>query len=243
MPRPPRLITELVTLTRSWGWSLHDLAHELGVSYSTLKFYRAGTRDLTMRVYRRIATRFGEEHRHIKDLCWHYATTSGAPDDVADAVETAARDLRAADLHVLRTYVERFGTESIHGGRGLFLLADHAQPLTAAVGFLRAVFASANVKIAVVRADRSPSAADQRDALAAPLLLLERVDFVHDANVELLVRRADLVRPTIVTSMEPPAATKDAYLRRILMSTMRTVTLSAITPAHPSPSPMSHARA
>lgn len=244
MPRPPRLIAELVVLTKSWGWSLHDLAHELGVSYSTLKFYRAGTRDLTMPVYGRIAKRFGEQHREIKDLCWIYATTLGAP-ELADTADDAARNLRAADAHVLRAYVERFGAESIHGGRGLFLVADDAKPLTSAVAFLRALFSRADVKVVVLAANRVPSAGEQRDALAAPLLIVERVDFLHSYNGDLIRRRADLLRPTVVTSREPLAkTTTDPYLRRIFLSVMRTVPLTTLSAeTAPIPSSPSHVAA
>src|SRR3954468_8129825 len=64
--RPPRLITELLALTASWGWSVADVARELGVDESTILHYRAGRRGLTTRTLARIVVRFGE-HRLTRD--------------------------------------------------------------------------------------------------------------------------------------------------------------------------------
>lgn len=239
MPRPPRLIAELIALTRSWGWSVRDLAREIDVSYETLKHYRAGRRELTMRSYSSIASVFGERHPHIKHLAWQYACTLNAP-DVADPAATAATVLRAADIHVLRMYVERFATESVHGGKGLFLVGDNPQMLTAAVALLSALIAATDVKVCVLRADRAPSASEQRDALAAPLLIIERVEFLCDGTADLVRRRADLLRPTVATSLQPPSAIADAYLRRIFLSVMRTLALGAAAETTPALDPSSH---
>ncbi len=243
MPRNvSRLITELIGLSDRMGWSLADLATELGVDTTTVMHYRSGRRRLTKVMLGRIARRFKEERR-IRDLIWNHLITEtleeegGTPDIVAD--------LPTDVVSALTTYVDRFAQESIHAGRGLYLLSADTSALAQAIVALDRAFERAEVKVCKLRADYMPNAADRRFALAAPLLMVERVEFAKPEIVALLNERANLVRPTIVTSTGPPESTADAYLKRVFLSLTRRIEIPAAvredTPASPSPTASNHA--
>lgn len=222
MPRAPRLIAELIQLTRPLGWTLRDLARELKVSEVTLQQYRSGRRALSLATMATIAERFGT-YREIKDLAWMYlreyhhrelAPTTELPDGLAPSV-----------ARTLTRYVEHFAEETVRGGQGLFLLASDATPLTAAVRHLRSRFVDSRIEVAVLRADVTPMASELRGAAAAPLLIVERVDFVSAIVADIVTRRADLLKPLVATSLAAPDVLPDAYLRRIFLSRTRLVDL------------------
>jgi hypothetical protein len=239
MPRPPRLIVELLALTATWGWTVADLAHELDLDPTTILHYRSGRRALTKRALAKIAVRFGE-HRMVHDLVWHHLVAESEDAEEATIGKSAVpKGVDVAMEQVLRAYAARFADESVHAARGLFLVADSAAPLSAAALFAKALFADAKIPVCVLRADKTPTAAESRFALAAPLLIVERVDFASVAVTELLSRRADLTRPTIATSMRPPDTTDDLHLRRIYVSTMRRIDARP-TPAAPATTEPSH---
>jgi plasmid maintenance system antidote protein VapI len=223
--RPPRLITELIALAKEWGWSVDDLARELHVHRTTLLHQRAGRHGINTAMLARIARRFRSD-RSIRDLVWNYLTVE------YEEAGASARAIPAASTHIprevatgLRSYLARFGEESVHGGRGLYLASADAAVLTAALQWLQKAFREQRIEPCVLRADRSPSASEARFALAAPVLMLERVDFLSDASADVVRRRADLVRPIIATSMQPLDAISDPYLRRIFASTMRALAI------------------
>jgi transcriptional regulator with XRE-family HTH domain len=230
--RPPRLITELLALTASWGWSVADLARELGVDESTVLHYRAGRRGLTTRTLARIVVRFGE-HRLTRDLVWHYLLIECGEVAETEATLAVPKGLLPAVEQSIRAYADRFAEESVHAGRGLYIVSDTAAPLSAALHFLHAVFAVKKIGVCAIRADRTPTAAVSRMALAQPLLLVERMDFACDAVKDLVRRRADLARPIVLTSMQEPAVATDTYLRRVFVSTMRRVDAGSAAPTTP----------
>lgn len=222
MPRPPRLIAELVSLTRPLGWTLRDLARELNVSEVTLHQYRSGRRPLSLPTMATIAERFGT-YREIKDLAWMYLRDYHQLERVEPSVIWAV--LPAAVARTLTRYIEHFAEETVRGGRGLFLIADTAVLLTASVALLRAGFAKAGIEIAVLRADVTPGASELRSSAAAPLLVVERVDYVSAVVTDIVRRRADLLKPVVATSMRAPDALPDDYLRRIFLSLTRRIDL------------------
>jgi hypothetical protein len=236
MSRPPRLIAELLALTATWGWTVADLAHELDLDPTTILHYRSGRRALTKRALAKIAVRFGE-HRMVHDLVWHHLLAeSGEAEEAPLGRRAAPKGVDVAMEQALRAYVSRFAEESVHAGRGLFVVAESAGPLSAAALFIKALFADAKIPVCALRADKTPTAAESRFALAAPLLIVQGVDFASDAVKDLLCRRADLTRPAIATSMQPPDATDDLHLRRIYVSTMRRIEARP-TPAAPATEP------
>jgi transcriptional regulator with XRE-family HTH domain len=226
----------LLALTASWRWTVADLARELGVDESTILHYRAGRRGLTTRTLSRIVIRFGE-HRLTRDLVWHYLLTECGEGAEAEDILAAPKELFPVIEQALRAYADRFAEESVHAGRGLYVVSDTPAPLSAALQFLRAMFEAKKVGVCTLRADRTPTASESRLALALPLLLIERMDFACDAVRDLVRRRADLARPIVLTSMEEPDATTDVYLRRVFVSTMRRIDAHASPTTLPSTIP------
>jgi len=240
MPRPPRLIAELVSLTRPWGWTIKDLARELGVSDITLTQLRSGRRRVSFDTFSHIVDKFAD-HPVIKGAAWQYARDYYKP-EAADAEGVLPLDLPPGTGHSLRRYVDGFAEELTHDARGLFVVSADTALLTASVTYLRRAFEAKNVRVTVLRADQEPAAADRRAALITPLLVIERVEFLHAVVADLLRRRDDILKPVIATSTTDPSATTDEYLRRVFLARMRRVDIGAITVPAPSPPPASHAR-
>lgn len=236
---PPRLIAELITLTTADGRSVAELARELEVDETTLMQYRSGRRPISMKSYARIVRRFAE-HRLIRDLAVHYAAVEYHVEEMPTKLAPIAPAIlpRAVEQS-LTQYAEAFAAESVRGARGLYLIGiDRA--LSAAAQFVVQLFDSAKVSMCRLQANKKPGASESRHALAAPLLVVERIDFLCEEVASLICRRADLVRPTIVTSTQEPENIADPYLRRILALTMRRVPISQSS-APASSSPQQHA--
>jgi hypothetical protein len=223
--RPPRLITELIALAQEWGWSAQDLARELGIHRTTLVHQRVGRHALKTAMLARIARRFRND-RSVRDLIWHYLTVEYEEGGLQSALPSLPRvpDAVAASL---RAYIARFSEESIHGGRGLYLASTDTALLSATLQWLQRAFTQHRIEPCLLRADRPVSAAETRFALAAPVLLIERVDFMKAPVAEVLRRRADLVRPIVVTSTKHPDSVDDPYMRRVLTAMTRLVEIGS----------------
>jgi transcriptional regulator with XRE-family HTH domain len=228
----PQLIADLLALVRPWGWTAADLAREIGVSEITLAQYRSGRRRLSMQTYAAIARRF-KDQRVVRDLCWQYAVVEYHEERGGQSSALASDRLAPAVTRTLRTYVERFAEETIRGGRGLYLASTDASALSDAMQALTQAFGAAKIGHCALRADRKPAASEARAALSAPVLFIERADFLCAEVADLVRRRSDLARPMVVTSMQQPADTADTYLRRIFLATTRLVDVGAPTPSVP----------
>ena len=234
--RPSRLITELLTFAKGEGWSVRDLAGELGVDETAIIRLRSGERSPSKQMLVRIAERFGE-HKFVRDLVWYHLLSECqlAPDGMNSRDPLDNEAVPTAAAIALRRYVEHFAEESVQGGGGLYIASEDANALSAVLRALRLSFETAKVRLFVMRPNEKPRALEVRAALAAALLLVERIDFASDVVSDVIRRRADLTRPTIVTSMLPPDAIADPFLRRIARSTMRRIDLTSVAmppPAH-----------
>ncbi|MEK6371215.1 MAG: hypothetical protein AABO58_00830 [Acidobacteriota bacterium] len=228
MHRPPRLIADLLALAVARGEALADVAREIGVDYTTLMQYRSGRRRLSMQAYANILKAYGGE-RTIRDAALHYARAEYHP-LAPGSVEALAADLPSFTVEALRLYVRRLPEEAVTTGRGLYLVSGDARMLSSAAQFLAASFEHARVAVCRVRADQRPSAADRRFALAAPVLLVERIDFACAAVADVLRERAGIVRPILVTSMQPPSDVADPHLRRTFAAMTRLIEISPPLP-------------
>ncbi len=241
MSRPPRLIAELLALIRPWGWTFKDLAGELRISEVTLTQLRSGRRRVSFTTYSRIVDRFGD-NALIKGVAWQYARDYHKPDEKHPTIAAPA-NLPAAATNILQRYIAGFADELTHAARGLFIVSDDTALLTSSVTYVREAFEAKDVRVALLRADKEPAAADRRSALVAPLLIIERVEFLHPVVADLLRQRDDILRPIVVTSTAEPSAAKDDYVRRVFLSRMRRVDLVPLAPSTPSlPYPSLHAQ-
>lgn len=240
--RPSRLITELLTFAKGQAWSVRDLARELGVDETAIIRLRSGERSPSKQMLVKIVERFGE-HKFVRDLVWyHLLSECHVAEDGINARDPLDSETIPADAaFALRRYIEHFAEESLQGSGGLYIASEDANALSAALRALRIAFESAKVRLCVMRANEKPKALEIRAALAAPLLLVERIDFASDVVSDVIRRRADLLRPTIVTSMLPPDGVADPYLRRIAHSTMRRIDLTPVAMLPPTHIRVPHA--
>ena len=235
VPRPPRLIATLLTFAESRALSLADVADRIGVDETTLMQYRSGRRRLSMPAYANLVRAFGDDPV-IAEAAWQYVRVEYHPPR-PDSLDAAAETLPEPVVDILRTYVERLPEEAVTAGRGVYLFSADTRALLSAAQFLLRSFEKARVPVCHLRADVRPTAADRRFALAAAVLLVERVDVASDGVAALVRERADLVRPIIVTSVQPPDETKDAHVRRIFLSATRLIPIatSSTSSSHAGP--------
>jgi hypothetical protein len=204
------------------------VAQAIGVDETTLMQYRSGRRRLSMQAFANILAVYGDD-RAIREAAVHYARVEYHPRDPA-SLEAAADALPGLTTETLRAYVDHVPEEAVTTGRGLYLHSADARSLSNAVQFLVRSFERAHVPVCHLRADQPVTPKDRRFALAAPILIVERTDFLRVPIPELLRDRATLARPLIVTSMQPASEVPDSHLRRIFLSRTRIIDLDP----HPS---------
>jgi hypothetical protein len=226
--RPPHLIAQLLSHAAARGAGLVDVAEAIGVDGTTLMQYRSGRRRLSMQAFANILAVYGDD-RAIREAAVHYARVEYHPLNPA-SLEAAVDALSVPTVDLLRAYVDRMPEEAVTTGRGLYLHSTDAPSLSRAVQFLVRSFERARVPVCHLRADQPVTSTDRRFALAAPILIIERIDFLHVSQADLLRDRATLARPLIVTSMQPASAVSDPHLRRIFLARTRLVDLDL----HPS---------
>ena len=231
MSHAPRLIADVLSLAADRGESLTDVAKALGVDPTTLMHYRSGRRRLTMPVFAAIVRRYGADTA-ILDAAVDYVR-SAYPSTVPGELDELRSDLPVAAVETLRKYVDRLPQESVTTGRGLYLLSPNATTLSSAAAFLARSFERANVIVARFTAGQKLAASDRRRALACPVLLVERTEFLSEQMAVVLLERARIVRPVVVTSMQAPTAVADAHLRRVFLALTRLVEIEPI-PSHAS---------
>lgn len=231
MPRHHcRLITELIAFKQAEGGTIRDLARELGIDETAIIRFRSGARSPSKRVLVKITERYGAL-KFVRDLVYHHLAAECRDGYVAPEEDVLADvGLPASVSAALRSYIVRFADESMRAGRGLYILAADARLLSAALGAMARAFGADRTRMQVLRGDARLDARTVRAALAAPLVLIERIDFASDGVADILLRRADLTRPCIVTSMQRPEEITGAYLRRIALSTMRLIEIASDAP-------------
>jgi hypothetical protein len=176
-----------------------------------------------MQAFANILAVYGED-RAIREAAVHYARVEYHPVN-PESLEAAEDALPGLTTETLRAYVDRLPEEAVTTGKGLYLHSADARTLSHAVQFLVRSFERARVPVCQLRADRPVTPTDRRFALAAPILIIERVDFLRVSIPDLIGDRAALARPLIVTSMQPASAVPDAHLRSILLSRTKLVDL------------------
>jgi transcriptional regulator with XRE-family HTH domain len=183
-----------------------DLAEALGVSCSMLNRLRAGTHTPSREVLAAILRSFGAND-HIRQLVLHFLehelpraeadrfapATYGADDALAPL------DRRARDQ--VRSFVTHFLRRSLATGRGLRLVAADDQLLrTVVASIVRDLDAHGIAAVAVAANARVLARSQQEAACAAPLLVVERVEFASRAVQALLLARAAVRKPLLLTS-------------------------------------------
>lgn len=208
MPQPVLIIREVDQLARRAKWRACDLAEALGVSLSMLNRLRAGTHAPSREVLGAILRSFGE-HARVRELVLHFLehelllARSGRLDAApvaARAMFDELREIPPAAQRELRGFVAQFLRRSLTTGRGLSVVADAAL-LREVVVYVRTALDAQGVASVVIAGNARISASQRDAAIAAPLLIVERVDFASDAVRALLDTRASVRKPVLVTAL------------------------------------------
>lgn len=237
VPHASLLMREVDRLARDAKLSNKELAERLGVHSTMLIHLRSGRNLFSAPLLGRIAQVFPLPS--VDDLIVHHLRVERAAHDAAKLVlpsddfllERIDPDARRD----LRHFVRHFARESVETGRGLYLTASDAAPLTLAVQYLAATLQEQRITVARLPANAKPQPSEQRTCAAAALLIVERIEFVSTAVTGLIVRRSDVLKPVVLTSLTPVSAIHDRYLARICTSMLRRIALT------PVPTPASHA--
>lgn len=233
------LLSELERIARERAWSPDAMARTIGLTRTGWLHLLSGRRLISRATLSRIAVTFGQLPS-IRHLVWSFliselparekvALTSDAR--AAEGEGSASRAVRGA----IREYATTFATENLQG-RGLFLFGEAAL-LSDAVRLLALEFAQRRVVVMVLPASRRPTASEARDALAAPLLVIERVEHLSEPMRGLLSRRFEVRKPVAASSTVPRERLADPIAARILRASTRIVSVRRETdpPAIPPP--------
>lgn len=243
VPRPVLVIREVEQLARRAKWRACDLAEALGVSPSMLNRLRAGTHAPSREVLGAILRSFGDTP-HVRDLVLHFlehelslahaGRLDASPGSARGVEDTLAKLPLKARQHV-RSFVTHFLRRSMTSGQGLHVVATDARVLTAVVAYIRSALDEQGITPVLLAANAAVSKSLGEDALAAPLLIVERVEFASDGVRSLLAARAAVRKPVLVTS------TNGAREDDRLAPALRSASLLSLVPV-PSPA-LAHAAA
>jgi transcriptional regulator with XRE-family HTH domain len=234
VPHLPNLARELERRARALGLLGQDLARELGISPSALARVRTGRARVSLSMLHGVARRFPSDE-HLMRLAWEYLALGvetfaeqrqRLARESAEGAGYAAR-LPAGTLAALRGYVRDFPTEALHGqGLELEVLDGADAPLlTACLGFLEAEFGQRRVHVLRRGAGDLIPASSTASLVAAPLLLVDRIDHLREPMAAVLRARAAYGKAIIVTVARPIEDLRDAPLSKLISRRMRTVTV------------------
>jgi len=236
MNRPALLIREVARLALERNWSAAEVARRLGVDEETWRHVRAGRNPISMHLFLAIGREFGGEPA-IQSAILHYAVIDGQKEHpprrapLADAPRDLPRSIHWRIDRWLAT-LQSADTPP----RGLFLTGPTTL-LTRAIRSVAATCAARGMRTHTIRGSDAPTGSHARAALDAELLIVERIEFASDAVTQLLDKRADALRPFVVTSVPDRDDIADPYLRRLLRTWTRLIRLrtdsdTSHTPTH-----------
>lgn len=222
------LLRELLRLARERGWSRAELAARLDVHPTLLTHLQAGRRRMSATFLSRILRVF-PDIQTVRDLALNYLVVEipqlealderiAGGEGVASKGERLPDDLRG----IITTYVAAF-LRSYYEGRGMLLLGTDTALLRGAARLLAAECELRRIQVVQMDASAKISATLARAAVHANLLVVERIDFATPAVIEILLRRADLVKPSVATLAGTVDAIPDAHLKRVVLSMMRRI--------------------
>jgi hypothetical protein len=226
---------EVDRLARDAKWSNSDLAARLEIDPTMLMHIRAGRNMFSPALLGRISQLFNLPQ--IDALIVHHLRVERTARDATKLVipsdDLLLERIDPAARKALRRFVLHFARESVETGHGLYLTAPDAALLTLAVQFLSAALQQQGIVVERFLANAIPNASQGRAGIAAALLVVERLEFASASVTDLIVRRSDVVKPLVVTSLKPVSGIEDAYLARICASMLRPISLAPALTATP----------
>jgi hypothetical protein len=237
VPHSSILMREVDRLGREAKWSNKELAAKLGVDPTMLMHLRAGRNLFSASLLGRIAQVFPLPL--IDDLIVHHLRVERAAHDANKLVlpsDLLAPLLAPTARKALRQFVLHFARTSVETGRGLYVMGKDASLLTTSAQFVAHTLREQGISVERITGNTVVTMSGGRGAVAAALVIVERVEFASDSVMEVLRRRSDVVKPVVVTSTQPPEAFRDTHLARTFASMLHRVNIEVV----PSPSRPSH---
>jgi transcriptional regulator with XRE-family HTH domain len=218
------LMREIDRIARGLKWSNKDLAEALGVDPTMLVHIRARRNQFSVPLLGKIARAFPPP---VIDefIMYHLRVERAAHDDAKLAVPD---DLRIATLDAfsrreIRAFVRHFPRMSVETGRGLYLTGSDTALLASGVEYIQSALEAQGIAVERLAANAAVTPSHRRAALAAPLLIIERIEYVSVSVADLLLYRSEIVKPMLVTSTVPALELDDTRLARVLTSMLRRV--------------------
>lgn len=223
-------------IARDAKWTTTTLAERIGCHPTMLMHLRAGRTQFSAELLSRIWIAFplpqidaAIEH-YVKIELPAILDAKREPNVASASIATLDDRVRQA----LRAYVRFFARTSVESGRGLFLMGSDTKQLALAAAFVAEAVAEQGIGVMRLAANTKVTASEGKNALGCALLVVERIDFVSPTMSDLLLRRADVVKPIVVTSATDPSAIADPYLRRTLVAMTKTIRVAPVAAAPPS---------
>jgi transcriptional regulator with XRE-family HTH domain len=225
------LVRELLRLANERNWSRAELAARLDVHPTLLAHVQAGRRRISVDMLSRILRAFGEVQA-VRDFVLNYLLVEVPELEAAEGrlALVGTDDARATRLpptadNAIRSYLGTF-LRSFYEGKGLFLTSTDTRLLRETSRALLAACEQRHIAALATDASVKLSATFTRAALQKSLLVVERVDFASPSVVELLLRRADLLKPSVLTAGGGIGSVRDPHLARVARSMMHIVDLA-----------------
>ena len=102
----------------------------------------------------------------------------------------------------IRAFVRDFLRRSLTSGAGLHVIGDDAGVLRGVVAFVRTALDTQGVASVVLAGNATVAASLRERALAAPLLIVERVDFASASVRALIAARVAVRKPVLTTATD-----------------------------------------
>jgi transcriptional regulator with XRE-family HTH domain len=208
VPRPVLVIREIEQLARRAKWRTCDLAEALGVSVAMLNRLRAGTHAPSREVLGAILRTFGT-NAHVRDLVLHFLEHELAQARVGrleapknDALASLDPKARAG----IQAFVRDFLRRSLTSGAGLRVVGKNAGVLRGVVAYVRTTLDDQGISSVVIAGNAAVAPSLRESALAAPLLIVERVDFASESVRALIAARAAVRKPVLTTATDADQA-------------------------------------
>ncbi|HYK05162.1 MAG TPA: helix-turn-helix transcriptional regulator [Thermoanaerobaculia bacterium] len=237
MTHAPLLINELERIRRERAWTVVQIAQRIGVSAKLFYNMRLGHRPLSVGTLSEIARAFGADYR-VREAVMHY---------LALEYQTFGRDIlrkgkgsastrylpETISYHNRWRIVTWIGRLPFGEGvqRGLYLVAAEPGILSAVSRFVADATGDSGLGVLTIAGNTRPSASHTAAAIAANVLIVDRIDFASEDVSALIARRADAQKPTVVTSCIDRDTLSDGPLLRALRTATELVRLDAVPSA------------
>jgi transcriptional regulator with XRE-family HTH domain len=199
---------ELERRARALGLSWLELARKLGISRTQLAHIRSGRDRFSLGTLHRIADWFPND-KVIQRLVWDYLLHDVETEKerrlreqtLADNGELHAQRLTEPSVALLRAFLADL-PRRIMSGTGLLVSSPDTTALSAALGFLEGELRARHIHPIRHAANARLAASAIPTLLAAPVLLVERVEYASPSMAEVLRKRAEFLKVTVATTAE-----------------------------------------